>query len=51
MRTDLELPSIIGDRDTSEKKNYQLSCSESSAGNLNHCDSVLEGYQYSCKYV
>ena len=29
------------------EKNYQLNYSESYSGNLHHCDSIIEGYQYS----
>ena len=29
------------------EKNYQLNYSESYTGNLHHCDSIIEGYQYS----
>ena len=29
------------------KMTYQLNSSESCTGNLNHCDSIIEGYQYS----
>ena len=38
-----ELPSMIA----MFEKNYQLNHSESYAGNLLHCDSIIEGYQYS----
>ena len=38
-----ELPSVIA----MFEKNYQLNYSESYAGNLHHCDSIIEGYQYS----
>ena len=38
-----ELPSMIA----MFEKNYQLNYSESCTGNLNHCDSIIEGYQYS----
>ena len=29
------------------EKNYQLNYSESYTGNRHHCDSIIEGYQYS----
>lgn len=38
-----ELPSMIA----LSEKNYQLNYSESYTGNLHHCDSIIEGYQYS----
>ena len=38
-----ELPSMIA----MFEKNYQLNYSESYTGNLHHCDSIIEGYQYS----
>ena len=38
-----ELPSMIA----VFEKNYQLNYSESYTGNLHHCDSIIEGYQYS----
>ena len=38
-----ELPSMIA----MFEKNYQRNYSESYAGNLHHCDSIIEGYQYS----
>ena len=38
-----ELPSVIA----MFEKNYQLNYSESYTGNLHHCDSIIEGYQYS----
>ena len=41
-----ELPSMIGDCYTCEKIIYQLNYSESCAGDLNHCDSIIEGYQH-----
>ena len=41
MQTDL--PSMIA----MFEKNYQLNYSESYTGNLHHCDSIIEGYQYS----
>ena len=38
-----ELPSMIA----MFEKYYQLNYSESYTGNLHHCDSIIEGYQYS----
>ena len=38
-----ELPSMIA----MFEKNYQLNYTESYTGNLHHCDSIIEGYQYS----
>ena len=38
-----ELPAMIA----MFEKNYQLNYSESYTGNLHHCDSIIEGYQYS----
>ena len=29
------------------QKNYQLNYNESYTGDLHHCDSIIEGYQYS----
>ena len=33
------------------EKNYQLNHSESDTGNLHHCNSIIEGYQYSMSIV
>jgi len=42
-----ELSSMIGDRYVWEKSFTSLIYySESCTGNLNHCDSIIEGYQY-----
>ena len=38
-----ELPSMIA----MFENNYQLNYSKSYTGNLHHCDSIIEGYQYS----
>ena len=38
-----ELPSMIA----MSEENYQLDYSESYTGNLHHCNSIIEGYQYS----
>ena len=38
-----ELPSMIA----LSEENYQLNYSESYTGNLHHCNSIIEGYQYS----